>query len=117
MNRRLIVVDDDASVRRAILRWARVSGYEATSFDCARMFLATAIPPGACLILDVGLPDLDGAEVKRQLIADGRDLPTVFISALGEEELAQALAGVEAPRVLRKPFEVAALAAALAQMR
>jgi two-component system response regulator FixJ len=114
MTRQLIIVDDDASVRRSLTRWAKVSGYEVIAFASACAFLACDIDmAGCCLILDVGLPDIDGGEVKRRLIAKGRDLPTIFMSGLNDDEVAIALFGVGAPYVLRKPFDTASLEAAI----
>jgi len=114
MTRQLIIVDDDPSVRRSLTRWAKVSGYEVTAFASGCEFLACDIDmAGCCLILDVGLPDVDGGEVKRRLIARGRDLPTIFITGLNDDEVAIALFGVGAPQVLRKPFDTASLEAAI----
>jgi FixJ family two-component response regulator len=113
--RRLYIVEDDDSTRRALVRWARVGGYEVHAFDCAEAFLTSDFAlVGACLILDIGLPDCSGAELKRRLIATGRDLPTVFISGFTDAEVARALEGLDAPRVLHKPFDNAELIAAIA---
>jgi two-component system response regulator FixJ len=115
--RKLIIIEDDASMRRSLTRWAKVSGYEVFAFASASAFLACDIHArDACLVLDLGLPDIDGAELKRRLVATGKDLPTVFITGFSEAQIALALAGIDTPRVLRKPFETAALAAAIEAM-
>ena len=112
--RKIIIVEDDASQRRSLTRWAKVSGYEVFAFASASAFLACDIHVReACLILDLGLPDLGGGELKRRLIATGRDLPTVFITALTDDEIDIALRGIDAPRVLRKPFDTTTLAATI----
>jgi FixJ family two-component response regulator len=112
---RLYIVEDDDSTRRALVRWARVVGYDVLAFDCAEAFLTCGFShDGACLILDVGLPGCGGAELKRRLIASGRDMPTVFISGFTDAEVARALEGLDTPRVLRKPFDNADLVAAIA---
>lgn len=99
-------------MRRSLTRWAKVSGYEVFAFASASAFLACDIhTKAACLILDLGLPDIGGAELKRRLIAAGKDLPTVFITGFTEAQIALALAGIDAPRVLRKPFDPTSLAA------
>ena len=114
MTRKLIIVEDDASTRRSLARWARVSGYEVLAFASASAFLACEIHvKAACLILDVALPDIGGGELKRRLIADGRDLPTVFITALADDDAAAALTGIDAPHVLHKPFDCVSLQAAI----
>jgi FixJ family two-component response regulator len=114
MTRQLIIVEDDASTRRSLTRWARVNGYEVFSFDCAIAFLAADVHVReCCLIVDVSLPDMSGGDLKRRIIADGRDLPTVFITAMNEDEAAAALLGLDAPHLLRKPFDSESLEAAI----
>jgi FixJ family two-component response regulator len=101
-------------MRRSLTRWAKVSGYEVLTFASASAFLACDIHVrDGCLILDIGLPDLGGGELKRLLIAKGRDLPTVFITALNDDDVDTALKGIDAPHVLRKPFDMALLEAAI----
>lgn len=114
MNRQLIIVEDDASTRRSLMRWARVSGYDVAAFASAQAFLACEMNTSkCCLILDVGLPDIGGGEVKRRLIAKGQDVPTIFITGLTDDEIAVALFGIDAPHVLRKPFDTSLLEAAI----
>jgi len=58
---RVVVVDDDRSVRTSLARLVRTAGYEVEALASAREFLAR--PPGdapACLVLDVRLPGLTG---------------------------------------------------------
>jgi FixJ family two-component response regulator len=111
---KLIIVEDDASQRRSLTRWAKVNGYEVLAFSSATAFLACDIHlKEACLILDIGLPDIGGGELKRRLIAAGRDLPTVFITALTDDQIDIALRGIDTPQVLRKPFDTASLEATI----
>ena len=57
-------------MRRSLTRWAKSSGYEVFAFASASAFLACDIHArDACLILDLGLPDIGGADLKRRLIA------------------------------------------------
>ena len=101
-------------MRRSLTRWAKVSGYEVFAFASASAFLACDFHVrDGCLVLDVGLPGIGGGELKRRLIAQGRDLPTVFITALTEDEITVALRGIDAPHVLRKPFDTASLESAI----
>ncbi|VWC69442.1 LuxR family transcriptional regulator [Burkholderia lata] len=79
----VFIVDDDASVCRALTRLARAAGHRAESFESARAFLAgadlTCCP--ACLLLDLELPDVNGLELQRELNAA---LPIVFITGHGD---------------------------------
>ena len=73
--RQLIIVEDDASTRRSLMRWARANGYEVLAFASASAFLDGDIDVSrTCLILDVWLPDIDGGELKRlhrRMVASG----------------------------------------------
>jgi FixJ family two-component response regulator len=80
---RVFVVDDDDSVRGALARLLRASGYQVEGFDSPRAFLERAdlgdLP--ACLVLDLQMPGMTGLEVQRQL--DQR-LPIVFLTGHGD---------------------------------
>ncbi len=79
----IFVVDDDASVRRALTRLIQSSGYRVEAFASAREFLARAITAACptCLVLDVRLPDLDGLQLQREL---GGSFPIIFITGYGD---------------------------------
>jgi FixJ family two-component response regulator len=80
----VFVVDDDASVRTALLRLLRAHGRVARGFASADEFLAAspAEAPG-CLILDVSMPGTDGLGLQRRLVEAGRDVPIVFLTGQG----------------------------------
>ncbi|MGH8698624.1 MAG: response regulator, partial [Burkholderiales bacterium] len=67
----------------------------------------------ACLVLDVSMPGIDGIEFKRTLAAGGRDLPTIFITALEPKKVSEALAALAPVAVLYKPFNNEDLLAAI----
>ena len=58
----------------------------------------------ACLVLDVDLRGIGGMEFKRTIIDAGRDLPTIFITALEAEMVSEPLAALDPVAVLYKPF-------------
>ncbi|RZF27877.1 response regulator transcription factor [Paraburkholderia sp. UYCP14C] len=82
-NTRVFVVDDDDSVRSALARLLRASGYQVECFDSPRAFLEradlTSMP--ACLVLDLQMPGMTGLEVQRQL---DQLLPIVFLTGHGD---------------------------------
>jgi FixJ family two-component response regulator len=82
----VLVVDDDDAVRRALTRLIRSAGYSVKCFGSAREFLEfESFAQGcACLVLDVGLPDLDGLELQRKLNATNRTLPIIFLTGQGD---------------------------------
>jgi two-component system OmpR family response regulator len=79
---RVLVVDDDANITDLVGTALRYEGFGvevAASGRAAIEAVATFRPD--LLILDVMLPDLDGFEVSRRLAADGRRVPTLFLTA------------------------------------
>ena len=105
----IAIVDDDASVRRSLLRVVESAGYKAETFASAREFLAW-LPHGqaACLVLDVHMDELSGFDLYDRL-----KVPIVFIT--GHDDPAT-LARIESSAVaghLRKPFDRAAVLATI----
>jgi FixJ family two-component response regulator len=110
----VLLVDDDASLRRALTRTIRLAGFKVEAFHSVEALLARGVPEhDACLVLDVDLPGIGGIEFKRTLVAAGRDLPTIFITALGPAEVGEPLAALAPVAVLYKPFNKEDLLAAI----
>ncbi|MBC8722416.1 response regulator transcription factor [Paraburkholderia sp. 31.1] len=82
-NTRVFIVDDDDSVRSALARLLRASGYQVECFDSPEAFLEradlTSMP--ACLVLDLQMPGMTGLEVQRKL---DQLLPIVFLTGHGD---------------------------------
>ena len=79
------VVDDDASVRKAVARLFRSSGLQVETFETADAFLEHERPDGpGCLVLDVQMPGQSGMELQKELAAHEVDLPIVFMTAHGD---------------------------------
>jgi len=99
------IVDDDESVREATKGLIRSLGYVAATFASAEEFLASdRLHDSACLITDVQMPGMNGIELQNCLIAEGHQLPIIFITAFAEAKVrTQALAN-GAVGFLRKPF-------------
>jgi FixJ family two-component response regulator len=104
------IVDDDDSVREALLGLVRSVGFAASTFASAEEFVnSDQLGNADCLILDVCMPGMSGIELQRQLVADRCAVPVIFITAHEDEGLrAQALRG-GAEAVLIKPFSEEAL--------
>jgi FixJ family two-component response regulator len=101
----VLIVDDNAALRAALVRSMRHAGLSAEAFDSAEALLAHGVPErDACLVLDLKLPGLDGAALSHRLAESGRDLPTVFITAQAPEDV-QRPPGGGAAEVLHKPFD------------
>jgi RNA polymerase sigma factor (sigma-70 family) len=75
------VVDDDASVRRALARLIATTGLQVETFPSAKAFLAHPVPGGpACLVLDVRLPGESGLDLQATLREAQRRLPIIFLT-------------------------------------
>ncbi len=82
---RIFIVDDDARVRRALLRLFRSAGRAAEAFPSAREFLARAPYGGiGCLVLDVNMPDLTGPQLQELMAQKGIGMPIVFLTGHGD---------------------------------
>ncbi|MFD3581049.1 response regulator transcription factor [Streptomyces sp. NPDC058683] len=104
---RLLVVEDDPSIRMLLESALRLSGYEVFGAASGQEALREVeeCRPGLVL-LDIMLPDLDGLEVTRRLRAAGVRTPVLFLTARGE--LADRIAGLSAggDDYVTKPFSI-----------
>jgi len=98
----LVVVEDDDHVRRALTRLLFVCGYGVRAFDSAEAWLAGICPADAAII-DINLPGMSGLELDDWLSRDGREIPTVFITAHDEPRPATSRV------ILQKPLDAHAL--------
>jgi FixJ family two-component response regulator len=76
------VVDDDDSVRESLPDLLREFGLTAKAFATPAEFLqSTYVGRARCLILDIAMPGMSGPELRRELLRQGYDIPTIFITA------------------------------------
>jgi FixJ family two-component response regulator len=101
----VFVVDDDASVCEALSSLVRSAGLRVQTFGSAQEFLRrrrSGVP--ACLVLDVGLPDLSGLELQSELARLGEQIPIVFITGHGDVPMSVKAIKAGAVEFLLKPF-------------
>lgn len=100
------IVDDDLSVRESVAYLLEDAGWRAETFSSALEFLGrpTAQRP-CCLILDVGLPDLNGLEVQQRLSSAHAQIPVIFITGRGDIPTTVRAMKAGAAEFLTKPFE------------
>lgn len=102
----VFIVDDDASVRRALERLIRSAGFDAESFPSAQEFLCRARHDRpACVVLDVQMPGLTGLELQEQLGGAGLYMPIVFITGHGSVPVSVRAMKAGALDFLEKPFD------------
>ena len=100
----VFVVDDDVSVRESLELLIAEEGWQPELFASAGEFLARpreAVP--SCLVLDVGLPDLNGLELQKRM-AGRPDLPIIFITGRGDIPITVQAMKAGAVEFLTKPF-------------
>ncbi len=101
----VFLVDDDASVRRALARRLRVAGFDVEAFESAAAFLAREPrDAGACIVTDYRMPGMTGLELQVALADAGREIPIVFISGHGDVPTSVQAMRAGAVHFLRKPF-------------
>jgi FixJ family two-component response regulator len=106
----VLVVDDDPSMLRALGRLIRSAGFDVRTFDRPTALLAAEIPPsGACLLLDVHMPEMNGIELYEALVGTGHKLPVIMITGQDDAQTRRLLQYIEAVAVLSKPVEEALL--------
>ena len=108
------VVEDDAAARRALTRMLRSHGLRVASFSTAEELLhAYEATSPSCLVIDLVLPGMSGADLVETLRAERRAVPVVFVT--GRIDAAQALKqrGLGSIPCLQKPFEPALLVQAV----
>ena len=110
----VMIVDDDNSIRRAARRLIKSYGFPVETFVSAEDFLASGrLHATACLVLDVQMPGLNGLELQSRLIADGYQIPIIFITAFHDENTQAQALKTGALAYLVKPFEEADLLSAI----
>jgi two-component system KDP operon response regulator KdpE len=113
MSQRVLVVDDEPQILRALGTTLRGAGYTVETADTAAGALAAAAAqPPAAMILDLVLPDGSGTDVCREF-RTWSDAPVIVLSAIGEERQKIAALDAGADDYVTKPFGVEELLARL----
>lgn len=113
---RVVVVDDDRSVRTSLARLIRTAGYDVEALASARDLLAR--PPEempACLVLDVRMPGLTGLELQGLLATTGRRPAIVFITGYLDVRTSVSAMKQGAIDFLTKPLHAKELLGAIAR--
>ena len=101
----VFAIDDDASVRKGLIRLLRSAGYKSEIFESASDFLARPSHSGpSCVIVDVQMPGLNGMDLQETLIQRHREEQLVFITGHGDVPMCARAMKAGAVDFLRKPF-------------
>lgn len=111
------VVDDDASLRQALVFLLESAGWRVAAYDSAESFLAALddlTPPG-CLILDVRMQLMSGLELQRILNERNIQLPVIFLTGHADVTIAVQAMKYGACDLIEKPFKDQTLLDAVSQ--
>jgi FixJ family two-component response regulator len=101
----VFVVDDDASVRKSLMRLLEAAGYTVEAFASAREFLAAARAPGpSCLVLDIRMPGITGLDLQKTLAQAVHRMPIVFVTGHGDIPMSVQAMKAGAIDFLTKPY-------------
>jgi FixJ family two-component response regulator len=101
----VFVVDDDSSMREALVDLITSVGLFVEAFKSAREFLEHRRRDApACLVLDVRLPGLSGLDLQRELVRTEAPLPIIFITGHGDIPMSVRAIKEGAVEFLAKPF-------------
>jgi two-component system cell cycle sensor histidine kinase/response regulator CckA len=117
---KILLVEDDASVRAAVRRALRSNGHDVIDTKSAEDAMMAWKEHGGvfdCVVSDVVMPGLHGPQLVSRLREDRPELPVLFISGFAGQALRGLDLDVPNTLFLQKPFDPAQLAAAIAELR
>ncbi|KSB88676.1 two-component system response regulator [Caulobacter vibrioides] len=103
---KILVVEDDPPLRRSLTATLESEGHEAVCAETGEAALALALPGDFdAMILDIGLPDIDGFEILSRLRREGFSTPIVVLTA--RDAVQDRIAGLDmgADDYVLKPFD------------
>src|SRR5213595_567075 len=101
----VVVIDDDASIRKALENLLRSVGLDVELFKSPQEFLQSNRPdrPG-CIVLDVRFPGRSGLDMQREISSANTSLPIIFITGYGDIPMSVRAMKAGAVEFLTKPF-------------
>jgi FixJ family two-component response regulator len=100
------IVDDDDLMRSALQGLLKAVGLPARAFASAEEFLTSGQQhETACLIADIRMPGMSGLELQAKLNAERCKIPTIFITAHGDEKMRMQALRAGAVEFMAKPFD------------
>jgi FixJ family two-component response regulator len=100
------IIDDEEFMLDAVKNLVRSLGYKAAVFSSAEDYLRSEhVRDSACVISDLQMPGMSGADLQDRLITDGLCTPMIFMTAYFDEEVRRRVLDCGAFGVLSKPFD------------
>lgn len=110
---KVLVIDDEPPIRKLLRMGLSTQGYEVLEASNGKMALEKLIEEPALIILDLGLPDIQGHELLRTIRARNESVPIVVLSSRGDEAGKVQALDLGADDYLTKPFGMDELLARL----
>jgi len=105
VNAIVFVIDDDLSMRGAVMRLVSAVGFSVETFGSGQEFFESDLPDvPSCLVLDVRLPGPSGLELQRKMVERGIHIPIIFITGHGDIQMSVQAMKAGAMEFLTKPF-------------
>ena len=101
----VFIIDDDFDIRTSLSRALMKRGFQVRTYESAEAFLENSNPDqSGCIVLDYGMPDMNGLELQEKLTADGHAMPIIFIT--GHGGVPESVAAIKGGAIdfLEKPF-------------
>jgi len=109
------IVDDDPSIRSAMVDLVMSHGFEVHEFDSAEQFLSSSQRrETACIVSDIQMPGTTGIDLKNHLIAQNDHTPIIFVTAFPQPAIQKQALDAGAICFLAKPFDGATLMGCIA---
>lgn len=107
---RIYLIDDDAAVRDALIIFLEICDYSVDAFESSEAFLEQADETNqGVLVLDIRLPGMSGIELQTELRQRRIDIPIIFITGHGDEEIRESVTQEGVIDFLEKPIDHSAL--------
>ncbi|MBN9277781.1 MAG: response regulator transcription factor [Hyphomicrobium sp.] len=101
---KILVVDDEPPIRKLLRMGLTSQGYEVIEAPSGKVAIELLAKKPALVILDLGLPDIDGLELLRRIRHHGDNLPIVVLSSRGDEAVKVMALDLGADDFVTKPF-------------
>lgn len=103
----IYLVDDDRDVRDLVAISLEQKGHLVSTFESGKPFLANVSHDSyGCVILDIGLPGMSGLEIQAELVAQGLEMPIIFITGAGDVQTSVSALKNGALDFFEKPFQL-----------
>jgi DNA-binding response OmpR family regulator len=114
----VVLVEDDASLARALTRTLEVAGFCVTAHRSAESLLLDGIGDDPlCMVIDIHLPGIDAFALLDRLASDGPVPPAILITAFDSQGTREQASRAGVAAYLRKPFPSRVLVAAIESIR